>query len=226
MPYSLYGRDGPLTDTASNYFSRPNKRTLESDHRFQRHGHSQSSTPLYSGSGTIVRDSNTSTNISPRTRIDSLNSVINGRLQHAGETLPHSNAETRPPLPQQSQHHSPRVSLSGMPQFQQPNNGPREVLGPGLLTGIGDKHRPKEPFHFPVESMHSSTLSQTTSHDFVIESGRGASADVESTKARKGGKRSGPLNDDTQAKAKEVRSMGACWRCRLQKNQVSYESTS
>ena len=53
-------------------------------------------------------------------------------------------------------------------------------------------------------------------HGFVLESGTGPSSDSEARKP----KRRGELNKETRAKASKVRSIGACWRCRLQKNQV------
>ena len=53
-------------------------------------------------------------------------------------------------------------------------------------------------------------------HGFVLESGTGPPSDSEARKPR----RRGVLDEKTRAKASRVRSIGACWRCRLQKNQV------
>lgn len=51
---------------------------------------------------------------------------------------------------------------------------------------------------------------------FVLESGTGPPSDSEARRP----KRRGVLDEKTRAKASRVRSIGACWRCRLQKNQV------
>ena len=53
-------------------------------------------------------------------------------------------------------------------------------------------------------------------HGFVLESGTGPSSDSEARKPM----RQGPLSEETRAQASRIRSIGACWRCRLQKNQV------
>ena len=71
------------------------------------------------------------------------------------------------------------------------------------------------PFYSSLPPRADSPRTAKT-HGFVLESGTGPSSDSEARKP----KRRGELNKETRAKASKVRSIGACWRCRLLKNQV------
>ena len=54
------------------------------------------------------------------------------------------------------------------------------------------------------------------SHDFVMETFNTVSGSMESRR----GKRRGKLSESSATSANKLRSIGACWKCKLQKNQV------
>ena len=73
----------------------------------------------------------------------------------------------------------------------------------------------RSPF-YPSPPPRADSPRTAKTHGFVLESGTGPSSDSEARKP----KRRRALDEKTRAEASRVRLIGACWRCRLQKNQV------
>lgn len=67
------------------------------------------------------------------------------------------------------------------------------------------------------QSPVSSEISEPKSHDFVLETFNTSSGSMESRRGRRRGK----LSQSSASSASKLRSIGACWKCKLQKNQVS-----
>ena len=68
-----------------------------------------------------------------------------------------------------------------------------------------------------AQSRVTGEIPETTSHDFVYETFNSASRSMESRRGRRRGK----LSESSASSANRLRSIGACWRCKLQKNQAS-----
>ena len=68
------------------------------------------------------------------------------------------------------------------------------------------------------EDNADSSSKRDKTHDFIYESGTKRSKDLETKKAR----RRGVFDNESRAKVNKVRSVGACWRCRLLKEKVRY----
>ena len=73
-----------------------------------------------------------------------------------------------------------------------------------------------------AQSSVPSEASEPRSHDFVLETFNTASRSMESRR----GKRRGKLSESSASSASRLRSIGACWKCKLQKNQASLISRS
>ena len=83
------------------------------------------------------------------------------------------------------------------------------------LPRLGDVVESNDPFQ--RQNRRATSPQWDKSHGFVYEFGTGPSVGSEGKRPKR---RSG-LNDKSRAKASRVRSIGACWRCRLLKSSVS-----
>ncbi len=99
------------------------------------------------------------------------------------------------------------------------------VSGPGTMTAFfprssaSPEHSTSSQLYQPPLSTSRSSLPNSSQrHDFVFESGNGPSSDLERRKP----KRRMNLDQETRLNAKVIRSIGACWRCRLHKNTVCH----
>ena len=139
-----------------------------------------------------------------------------GSTQARDETARKDDWENRyPPMRSSARLPSIRDSLSHV----DPQIAP-EMLGMMPLTHFDDSGRPSyghEKTQSPQRAQPGLEGEVMRSHDFVMEIFNTTSGSMETRR----GKRRGKLSESSAASAHKLRSVGACWKCKLQKNQAS-----
>lgn len=90
--------------------------------------------------------------------------------------------------------------------------------GRPVVFSAGTRTESPEPMRsVKVARANAGSPKKKDARNFVMESGNGATSDRENSRPR----RQGGLDPKTRTTASKVRSIGACWRCKIMKHQVS-----